>query len=215
METESRPPEEILSRREREKAAHRQEIIEAAVRVFARKGFTVATMDEIAQEAEFSKGAIYLHFANKEDLLSTILTDLLQNTIVAGIQSVLTGTRRLREELTDLFRGTAEFAFSHHLHMSASMPLHLSQLSGLSEETRAKINDSHQQMIQILSDRVARACREGELRDVSLDAIVGLIHGTLDSMVLTRWGLETVEQLKDASDHVIEILFGGIEARKE
>ena len=54
------------TRREREKALHRQEILEAAKRVFARKGFSGATIDEIAQEAEFSKGAMYIHFEKEQ-----------------------------------------------------------------------------------------------------------------------------------------------------
>ncbi|RKY64298.1 MAG: TetR/AcrR family transcriptional regulator, partial [Candidatus Latescibacterota bacterium] len=49
----------MSTRREREREAHRREILEAAGRVFARKGFAGATMDEIAQEAEFSKAALY------------------------------------------------------------------------------------------------------------------------------------------------------------
>jgi len=58
-----------ISRREREKLAHRQEILDAATRVFAEKGFFSATLDEVAQEAEFSKGTVYLYFSSKDDLL--------------------------------------------------------------------------------------------------------------------------------------------------
>jgi AcrR family transcriptional regulator len=212
---ESAKPEEPPSRREREKAAHRKEIMQAAVTVFARKGFASATIDEIAQEAEFSKGAVYLHFASKEELLSTILIDMLQNTVVAGMHRILTGGRSLREELTELFRDAAEFAFTHQLHMSASMPLALSQFSGLSADARARINESHQEMWQILLQRLAKARGDGELRGVALDAVAGLIHGTLDSMVMTRWGFDTVDELRQAGDDVIEILFGGIGTRKE
>ena len=215
MTTAREAPEETLSRREREKAAHRQEILEAAMNVFARKGFAAATIDEIAQEAEFSKGAVYLYFSSKEELLSTILIDMIENTISADIRTILVGAGSLRKELTEVFQAAAEFAFSHRLHMSASMPLHLSQFSGLSEETREKISACQQQMLQILQARVAKARTDGELRAISIEAVVGLIHGALDSMAMTRWGCETIEELKKAVDEIIEIIFGGIQQRKE
>ncbi len=215
MENNRGMTEETPSRREREKAAHRREIMEAAVRVFARRGFAAATLDEIAQEAEFSKGAIYLYFANKEDLLSTILVDLIQNTIMGGIKNILTGERSLREELTTLMHETAVFSFTHQLHMSMSMSLCITQYSGLSQETRAKVMDSHGEMIDVLYKRMELARRNGELRNVNLYAAVGMIHGTLDSMVMTRWGAETQEELKKHADEVIEILFGGIGMNKE
>ncbi len=215
MENNRGMTEETLSRREREKAAHRREIMEAAVRVFARRGFAAATLDEIAQEAEFSKGALYLYFANKEDLLSTILIDLIQNTILEGIKSLLPGERSLREELTALMHESAAFSFTHKLHMSMSMSLHISQFSGLSQETRTKILESHEEVVGVLQKRLEQAQRNGELRNINLYAAVGMIHGTLDSMVMTRWGAETQEELKKHADEVIEILFGGIGMNKE
>ncbi|MFA6107307.1 MAG: TetR family transcriptional regulator [Candidatus Latescibacterota bacterium] len=214
MTTVTGPVEEAPTRREREKAAHRSEILQAAVKVFSRKGFAAATIEEIAQEAEFSKGAVYLHFASKEELLSTVLLDMIE-TAVTEIRQVLPGTRSLREELSELYRQAAEFAFSHRLHMSTSMPQHLCQFGSLSEETQTRMAESHQQMVEILRHRIGQAQQAGEVRAASLDAVVGLVHGALDSMVATRWGRETVEELQVAAAEVIKIIFDGIAQRKE
>jgi len=54
------------------KAQARHRIVDAAQRVFARKGFGGATMDDIADEVGVSKGAIYLYFENKTELLKAI-----------------------------------------------------------------------------------------------------------------------------------------------
>lgn len=45
----------------------------AALRVFARRGYAQAGVDEIAAEAGYSKGALYWHFSGKEDLLMALL----------------------------------------------------------------------------------------------------------------------------------------------
>ena len=58
----------IAERREREKQRRRNDILDAAEHVFFEKGLKSATMDEVAEEAELSKGTLYLYFKSKEDL---------------------------------------------------------------------------------------------------------------------------------------------------
>lgn len=55
-------------RREREKQHRINTIMDAALDVFAEKGLQNATMDDVAQKAEISKGTIYLYFKSKEHL---------------------------------------------------------------------------------------------------------------------------------------------------
>ncbi len=64
-----------LSRKEREFLARRKEIINAAVKVFAEKGYHGAAMSEIAKEAEFSTGSLYNFFKNKEELYFSLLSE--------------------------------------------------------------------------------------------------------------------------------------------
>jgi AcrR family transcriptional regulator len=64
---------EKLSRRERERQIHEDEIVQAAEKVFCLKGFDDASMDEIAQEAQFTKRTLYQYFANKEDLFFEVV----------------------------------------------------------------------------------------------------------------------------------------------
>lgn len=69
----SNESEPLLSRKEREKERHRAEILEAAERIFAQKGYRSATVEEIAKEAEFSIGALYTFFKSKEELYSRVI----------------------------------------------------------------------------------------------------------------------------------------------
>lgn len=58
----------IAERKERERQQRREEIIKAAEKVFFTVGFDKSTMDDIAEEAELSKGTLYLYFKSKDDL---------------------------------------------------------------------------------------------------------------------------------------------------
>jgi len=71
--------DKTLTRREREKLRHRHEILEAAERVFVDKGFDHATVEQIAYEAEFSVGAIYTFFDNKECLCSEVMAKIAED----------------------------------------------------------------------------------------------------------------------------------------
>ena len=60
------------SRREERKEETRGELIDAAAKVFARRGFHGASLDQIAAEAGYSTGAIYWHFSGKDDLFLAV-----------------------------------------------------------------------------------------------------------------------------------------------
>lgn len=81
----------IKERKEREKGARREEIINAAEKIFFEKGLAQATMDDIAEAAELSKGTLYLYYKSKEDLYlsvamkgSEILEQLFTKVLASG-----------------------------------------------------------------------------------------------------------------------------------
>lgn len=61
--------------RAEKKAATRASLLEAAAEVFAARGFQAASVDEVADAAGFTKGAVYSHFESKEDLFLAMLDE--------------------------------------------------------------------------------------------------------------------------------------------
>jgi len=68
-------------RRNREKERRQREILDAAREVFFGKGIHRATVDDVAERAQLSKGAIYLYFESKESLLAHLLLESLQSLL--------------------------------------------------------------------------------------------------------------------------------------
>jgi AcrR family transcriptional regulator len=66
-----------MKRRRRTQAERREqtrdEVLAAAARVFAKRGFHASSLDAIAEEAGFSRGAVYYNFADKEELFLELL----------------------------------------------------------------------------------------------------------------------------------------------
>jgi AcrR family transcriptional regulator len=63
--------------REEKKAQTRNKLLDAAATVFARKGFAGASLDDVAEEAGLTKGAVYSNFASKDDLIEALLDERL------------------------------------------------------------------------------------------------------------------------------------------
>jgi AcrR family transcriptional regulator len=72
--------------RSERKAATRGRLLQAAARVYARRGFAGATLDEVAAEAGFTKGAVYAHFGSKENLLLALLQEHLVGQIAEQLE---------------------------------------------------------------------------------------------------------------------------------
>ncbi|MBN1299583.1 MAG: TetR/AcrR family transcriptional regulator [Melioribacteraceae bacterium] len=89
----------IAERREREKEQRRLEIIHAAESVFFSKGFSNATMDDVAAEAELSKGTLYIYFKSKEEIYLEIVLKamrLLKDLFEKGISGEPNGLCKTR-----------------------------------------------------------------------------------------------------------------------
>ena len=69
----------VHNRKERERERRRQQIIAAARRVFAAKGLSKATMEDIANEAELSPGTLYIYFGNKDELYASLAIRILKH----------------------------------------------------------------------------------------------------------------------------------------
>lgn len=78
-------------RQQRKKEKRRNEIIDAAERLFYSKGYDKVSMDEIAQEVELSKGALYFYFKSKDSLFFAIITRKWAEFVEAMIENMSYG----------------------------------------------------------------------------------------------------------------------------
>ena len=101
-----------LRRWTRRKQARPSEILDAALKVFAGKGYAAARMEDIAQQAGVTKGTIYLYFESKEAVFKALVRESLGSTIGKVTADVATfeGSSRflIRMVLTTLARVLSE-----------------------------------------------------------------------------------------------------------
>ncbi|MEU9484264.1 TetR/AcrR family transcriptional regulator [Streptomyces decoyicus] len=93
------------------RAVREQQMLDAAVLTFARRGYRAASMDEIAEVAGVSKPLVYLYLNSKEDLFSTVIrreSEALVAAVTAAVEPGGTADRQLWSGLKGFFAHTAE-----------------------------------------------------------------------------------------------------------
>jgi AcrR family transcriptional regulator len=100
------PVADRSQRSERAKAARREEILDAARRVFTRSGFKGTTIADVAEEAGIALGTIYLYFPSKDDLfrgLGQRFWQMMTDSLTQG-DDATTLERSIRSRLENVFK---------------------------------------------------------------------------------------------------------------
>jgi TetR/AcrR family acrAB operon transcriptional repressor len=87
-----------MKRTKEDAALTRKLVLDAALKVFSRKGYSQATLEVIAKEARVTRGAIYWHFKNKFEMFVALLGDLYEKAI-ERIHRVLNSLEKPREKI--------------------------------------------------------------------------------------------------------------------
>ena len=81
----------VNSRRSAHAADTKRALVSAARRLFSRHGYAATSLDEVCERARVTKGALYHHFRNKENLFSAVLEDVEDDFVRAAIAAVEPG----------------------------------------------------------------------------------------------------------------------------
>ncbi len=202
-------------RREIIKERHKQEIIEAALYLFGKKGYKNTTIEEIAEHAQFSKGAIYSYFESKQELFNEILKELFDK-----VQAFAEEAKNLKEDAREKLRVYAlnvsryfllESRHSFNVMMQAIMQMNAEDR----ERTKNYVIRRIKQINQILSDIFAEDLKSGKLKNLNPNLIVMIFNGILRDLIygclLEDFANLTPERIVDIT---LEIIFDGISKNK-
>lgn len=148
-----------VSGQKRKADATRKRLLDAALRVIARKGYSSATVDEIVAEAGVSKGLAYYHFKNKAAIASSILetgvNDMIGSfeTIAAESKSAGQALTRMLDSFCGAIVNNQEFA-----------QFFLNELWRGSRDWSSKLRPIEDKLIGILSNQIERGQQEGVIR---------------------------------------------------
>jgi len=142
-----------IKRKEREKEARREAILDAAIRLFTRQGNCDPTLDEIATEAELSKGTIYNYFKDKHYLFAALLLRC-HERVQTHLERTVAGNHTLPElihAVLDSVSGMPEDKYLFQIFLSAGLQMP----EQLRKEVETQWRAQEQQAAQTLADKLA------------------------------------------------------------
>ena len=131
--------------------------MDAAEEVFAEKGFTAATLDDIAHAAGYTKGAIYKHFATKEDLFLAVSDRYWRRYFdnFAEVMSAATqiGAREL-DEIAERWRQLSRDRGAEHAALGHEFTLYLLRNPDVRERVAAKRSEVVEALAKFIVDGI-------------------------------------------------------------
>ena len=205
----------IEERKERERQMRRRQITDAAEKVFATKGFSGATIENIAEEAELSPATLYIYFKNKDELYASLNLKLL-DVLIEKIEKIRSQNKLNPEEKIEaLIKVLYEVYDFDPLNVINVLRFQSSEaLRNLSPELSSQIKDRARTYLRAIGGIFQEGVQEGMFLDRHAIAFADIVWGLYAGLVLwehTKKGYDPKKDfLKPTLGLAIEIITRGI-----
>jgi AcrR family transcriptional regulator len=182
----------------------RTRILEAAVKVFATKGYHDTKVDDIVSESSTSKGSFYFYFPSKQDIflaLSDTFADLLESKITQAMEKEDHGMQQMDAALR-----TAFGLFSQYRGLAKIALVQAVGLGAVFEERRRAINN---RLTALIQSRLERAAADGSIPPLQAEITARAWVGALNEVVI-HWIYTGAPPLEESMPALKEFLLRSI-----
>jgi AcrR family transcriptional regulator len=182
----------------------REQIMDAALRVFAQKGFTRATNREIAHEAGVTSGLIYHYFDSKDALLKAIIEQRSPLQMVRDLSPqmlAMSPEALLRLIVAQMLAIVEDERFVQLLRVYLPEAMYSPEVSSLGAT-------SIQEATRLLEDYFTAKMESGELRQENTGLSAQLVMGSVMSLVLRRQILHDPDALRYTHEEIVDSIVG-------
>lgn len=208
-----------LSRRDRERLARRQAMLDAARSVFAEKGYDGATLDEIAERAEFGKGTLYNYFEGGKEAILFALLDELFDRLASLVREHFADEARQGQPAREAFRDLIARLLHHFTENQETFFLLIKEVQRLmltQHDHVGALLHHRDRAIDELIGPIQRAVDVGELRSFPPHAIAHMLMGNVKGYLMSTCTRPETEHgdgigsIDEAADFITTILFDGL-----
>ena len=171
----------------------RHRILDAALRIFSRRGYRDTSVDEIAEGSRTSKGGVYFHFPNKE----AIFLALLNRTTARLLERIETAMAAQEDPVAkaDAALLTVLRTFANH---RALARLFMLEALGAGREFHQRMSEIRGEFASIIQRQLDEAVRQGILQPLDTEVAGRAWFGAL-AEIITSWVFSSQpERLEDA-----------------
>ncbi|MDL0431261.1 TetR family transcriptional regulator [Marinobacter sp. TBZ242] len=165
----------------------RQTVLEAALKLFSRDGYSLTTLSRIAKEAGCSRGPIYWHFQNKDDLYEAVLA--YSQEPLETLVTECAGMRETPIEAMDRFieQWLGLLANNRQYRQSFEILLNKTELTDAMSRTLKRERALTKSIIELFQDLVGRAVEHGLITTREDPNDLGLLSYTYLMGITQTW----------------------------
>jgi AcrR family transcriptional regulator len=194
--------------------ARKDRILNAALKIFAEKGFQNATIVEISKEARVSEATIYDYFGTKEELLF-IIPERISDESHQKMEKILPFIKGVEGRIRAILQGYVQL-YQSNPHYSALMLL---QLTANKRFRKTAAHAAVRRSAHTLLDCIREGIADGTFKkDSNAYLIRSMLLGTIEHLFI-HWHMQGMPErharIMDMLDPFVETVFEGIRAKKE
>ena len=165
----------------------KNQILDAAQRVFAQQGFAAARMDDIVAEAGLSKGGVYWYFKGKDAIVFALMERFFSGVMDSEVARLLAAPDPVRDRLLALARIVAQAG----LEMAPLLPVVYEYYATAMRHDEVQSFFSHyfEAYRASLSEFVAQGVAAGEFHPVAAEAVAISLIGLFEGLMLV-WSVD-------------------------
>ena len=185
----------------------RNQILEAAMSVFSRLGFHEARMDDIAQEAGLSKGALYLYYKSKSAIIGAIL-----RYIFAGEMRQFAKLRDSEGSATERILRLTHFATDDFERMPLALPIMVEFYATAARDrsVRQFLQASLQDYTALMASLVQDGINSGEFRAANTHDVALALGAVYEGMVVLYAFDRQAVHLREHIDAAVRLILDGL-----
>jgi AcrR family transcriptional regulator len=199
-----------MSRKEREHQARKNEILKAALKLFADKGYYQTSMSEIAKAAEFSIGTLYGFFKNKEELFFTMFLGVLEE-IAMEVQAKMAKAGGPREKLNALIESLFDYFEQKYAAFDILFAARRDLDPALKEKIGETIHEMQRNFLKNVTGIIQEGINQGIFRPLRPEEMaltfMGLVNGSAFMWIESGRSYSIRERVSD----ILEIFYRGVE----
>lgn len=188
------------------KGNKREDIINAAIKIFSQNGFHKAKMEDIAKEAGIGKGTIYEYFDSKKGLF--------QEMISYGMAQYEKELKRLFSKETNCIDKLKVFANYHGRFLANHIDIAqivMTQSQVLSVGMKQALMETKIGIFNIIKDTIEQGIEKGELReDIDIEMAVLTIIGAINQYNAKKLYFDKISVQKIDSGKIIDMIYNGL-----
>jgi AcrR family transcriptional regulator len=209
-------------RKHQREQENKQFILNAAENVFAKKGFALATMDEIAEAAQFSKATIYRYFKSKQEIFMQIILNTFDEAYKNSLrikEKDLDSSEKLRELIRYILgyyqkkKNLSRIFIMEHSAMKKLLKIDVSAQgwhSGQHPQVPQRIKKKMEDIFNVMVTIVEEGIRLGEFRDMNPKEVCYLLGALLRGFHFKGPLQEKEIPLNESTDMIHDFVLHGI-----